>query len=42
METGDPALYTQLFGYTYNAGDHITVSLLIHTLADHFNEEDQA
>ena len=42
METGDPVLYTQLFGYTYNAGDYITVSLFIHTLADHFGEEDEA
>lgn len=39
MDTGDPALYTQLFGYTYNAGDYITVSLFIHTLADHFKED---
>lgn len=39
METGDPTLYTQLFGYTYNADDYITVSLFIHTLADHFKED---
>lgn len=39
METGDPALYTQLFGYTYASGDYITVSLFIHTLADHFKED---
>lgn len=41
MDTGDPALYTQLFGYTYGPGDYITVSLFIHTLADHFDEEDE-
>lgn len=40
METGDVALYTQLFGCTYIKGNYITVSLFIHTLADHFNEED--
>jgi hypothetical protein len=42
METGDVALYTQLFGYTHRVDGYITVSLFIHTLADHFNEEDQA
>lgn len=41
MDTGDPALYTQLFGYTYRLDGYITVSLFVHTLADHFDEEDQ-
>lgn len=40
MDTGDPMLYTQLFGYTYAPGDYITVSLFIHTLADHFKEDE--
>ena len=42
MDTGDTALYTRLFGHTYAPGDYITVSLFIHTLADHFDEEDEA
>lgn len=42
IDIGDPTLYAQLFGCTYIKGDYITVSLFIHTLADHFNEEDQA
>jgi hypothetical protein len=42
METGDPVLYTQLFGRTYCPGDRITVSLFIHALADHLDEEDRA
>ena len=41
MDTGDTALYARLFGHTYVSGDHITVSLFIHTLADHFKEEDR-
>ena len=39
MDIGDPALYTQLFGWTYAPGDYITVSLFVHTLADHFKED---
>lgn len=39
VDTGDPALYTQLFGYTYRLDGYITVSLFIHTLADHFKED---
>lgn len=39
IDTGDPMLYAQLFGYTYSPGDYITVSLFVHTLADHFKED---
>lgn len=40
VDTGDPSLYAQLFGWTYKPGDHIKVGLFIHTLADHFKEDE--
>lgn len=40
VNIGDKTLYVQFFGRTYHPGDHITVSLFVHTLADHFKEED--
>lgn len=39
LDRGDPALYDKLFSYTYTPGNYITVSLFIHTLADHFRED---
>ena len=41
MDTGNVETYERFFGHTYSPGIYITVSLFIHTLADHFDEDQE-